>query len=411
MDIQILSIFPEIFSGFKTNSLIEKAISKNLINLEVNNIRDFATGNHQQVDDTPYGGGPGMVMKPEALSLAIEDAKKKSPQATTILLSPSGKKFDQAKAKELAKLDSIIFVCGRYEGIDQRVIDTQIDQEISIGDYVLMGGEIPSMVICEAIIRLLPRVLGNSQSTESESFNNGLLEYPQYTKPSEFKNYKVPEVLLSGDHAKIEKWRHEQALSRTQNRRPDLLRAKVPDFSVILLHDNMNDKQGKIVTTSLTLNDIHDMSRNSRTFGAQQLFVAHTVETMRLLGNRMKSHWEDGNGAAYNPDRAEAFKTLQIVETLDQAISKIEARTNQKPILVATSAKTGPKRISYTKLRNQMFDESRPYLIMLGTGWGMSDQLLARADLLLDPILGPTDFNHLSVRCACAIILDRLFGS
>jgi tRNA (guanine37-N1)-methyltransferase len=228
--IDILTIFPSIFTGFLTSSLIEKGIGKNLFSVKAHNIRDYASPPHHNVDDSPYGGGAGMVMMAEPLTKAIEAVKKSSPKTYTILLSPSGKKFTQADASRLSKLPEITFVCGRYEGVDQRFIDAQVNEELSIGDYVLMGGEVASMVIIEAVTRLLPGVLGNNESTESESFSlqgsdgSQLLESPHYTRPEEFKGQSVPKVLLSGDHKKIAAWRKEESMARTESRRPDLLK-------------------------------------------------------------------------------------------------------------------------------------------------------------------------------------------
>lgn len=230
MKIDILTIFPSIFTGFLTSSLIEKGIGKNLFSIKTHNIRDYASPPHFNVDDSPYGGGAGMVMMAEPLTKAIEAVKKSSSKTYTILLSPSGKKFTQADAARLSKLPEITLVCGRYEGVDQRFIDAQVNEELSIGDYVLMGGEVASMVIIEAVTRLIPGVLGNNESTTSESFSlqgedgSKLLEAPHYTRPEEFKGQTVPKVLLSGDHKKIAIWRKEESLARTEARRPDLLK-------------------------------------------------------------------------------------------------------------------------------------------------------------------------------------------
>ena len=227
----ILTIFPEIFTGFLDSSLIEKARSRELLQIDVRNIRDFAEPPHHKVDDTPYGGGAGMVMKPEPLVAAIEWAKTELPTAPVILLSPSGERFEQRIAEKLSNSVELILVCGRYEGVDQRVIDLVVDREISIGDYVLMGGEVPAMALLEATVRLIDGVVGNEQSTELESFlvtdEGTMLEAPHYTRPPEFRGRTVPEVLLSGDHQRIEEWRTNKGIERTRSRRPDLLKQPV----------------------------------------------------------------------------------------------------------------------------------------------------------------------------------------
>ena len=230
MNIIILTIFPEIFTGFLSSSLIHKALTKKQISIECINIRDFASSPHQNVDDTPYGGGAGMVMKPEPLADAIEAAQKKEPAAMTILLSASGVPLDQKKALDLSKQSALILVCGRYEGVDQRIIDEFIDLELSIGDFVMMGGEVAAMAVIEASTRLIDQVIGNEESLEEESFSINsdkgiLLEGPHYTRPADFRGMKVPDILLSGDHKKISEWRLEQAIVKTKRNRPELIKS------------------------------------------------------------------------------------------------------------------------------------------------------------------------------------------
>lgn len=219
MKFSILTLFPEMFNGIK-QSIIGKAIEKTLIEINLIDIRDFSKDKHKKVDDTPYGGGAGMVMKPDVVYDAYKSVKSDS--AKVIYMSPKGKTLNQEKVKELAKEKHIILLCGHYEGIDQRVLDEIVDEEISIGDYVLTGGEIPAMVLIDSVSRYIDGVI-TKESVEEESFSNGLLEYPQYTRPEIFLNKKVPEVLLSGHHGNIKKWREEQALKITKQNRPDLL--------------------------------------------------------------------------------------------------------------------------------------------------------------------------------------------
>lgn len=231
MNYHILTLFPDmVMDGLKT-SVIGRAINKGAISLEAINIRDYATNKHGTVDDYPYGGGAGMVMQAEPIYLAYEDLRSKIKERTgeeaqsprVIYLSPQGKTFSQQMATELAKEEDLIFLCGHYEGVDERVLEMIVTDEVSIGDYVLTGGELASMVMVDAISRLVPGVLSNDDSAVFESFHSNLLEYPQYTRPAEFMGRKVPDVLLSGDHAKVEKWRYEQSLARTKEKRPDLL--------------------------------------------------------------------------------------------------------------------------------------------------------------------------------------------
>ncbi|BDU50455.1 tRNA (guanosine(37)-N1)-methyltransferase TrmD [Haliovirga abyssi] len=222
MKINILTLFPNMFDGMINESIIKKALNNNLVEINIINIRDYAKGKHKVTDDYPFGGGPGMVLKPEPLFEALAEMK----DSKVILTSPQGEMFNQSIAKKLLKEKEITIIAGHYEGLDERVVDTFVDMEISIGDYVLTGGELPAMVISDAIIRLIPNVLNNSKSFEEDSFYNGLLDHPHYTRPAEYKELKVPAVLLSGNHEKIRKWRLKEALKRTLERRPELIKER-----------------------------------------------------------------------------------------------------------------------------------------------------------------------------------------
>lgn len=219
MKIDILTLFPAFFEPFLSTSIIGRALESGAAEIEATNIRDYAYDRHKRVDDYCFGGGPGMLMKPEPLARAIDDRRRAN--STVIFLSPKGEPFSQQIAQELSEAKHLVFICGHYEGIDQRIIDSRVDREISIGDYVLTGGEIPAMVIADAIIRLLPGVLGEG-SAEDESMQSGLLEYPQYTRPRIFEGMEVPDVLLSGNHKAIDDWRRQQAILETKKKRFDL---------------------------------------------------------------------------------------------------------------------------------------------------------------------------------------------
>lgn len=225
MKIDVLTLFPEMFSGVLGHSILHKAAEKGAVQYNVVNFRDYADNKHQTVDDYPYGGGAGMVLKPQPLFDAVEALKgqAESNQTRVILLCPQGKRYDQKTAEELAGAPHLIFVCGHYEGYDERIREHVVTDEISIGDYVLTGGELGAMVVIDSVVRLLPEVLGNQESHMKDSFSTGLLEHPHYTRPSDFRGMKVPEVLLQGNHKLIEEWRNKEALRRTFLRRPDLL--------------------------------------------------------------------------------------------------------------------------------------------------------------------------------------------
>lgn len=220
LKIDVITLFPEFFAPFD-HSIVKRAREKGLVEINVVNLRDFTTDKHRTVDDRPYGGGPGMVMRPEPLFKAIESLR--TPESKVLLMAPQGEVLKQETACELKDESHLIFICGHYEGIDDRVRQALVDREISIGDYVLSNGNLAAMIVADSVIRLIPGALGHEMSTETESFSDGLLEYPQYTRPEVFRGMEVPEVLLSGNHEKIEKWRKEKSLSLTRKKRPDLL--------------------------------------------------------------------------------------------------------------------------------------------------------------------------------------------
>jgi tRNA (guanine37-N1)-methyltransferase len=221
MKIDIVTLFPEICRAPLGESIMKRAQKNGIINLHIHNLRDWTTDKHHVADDAPFGGGQGMVMKPEPIFAAVEELRNQTSEV--VLMSPAGRRFDQQMAAQLSSESHLIIICGHYEGVDHRVIEHLVDLEISIGDYVLTNGAIAAVVLVDAVVRLLPGVLGHEQSAVDDSFSRGLLEAPQYTRPAEFRSWRVPDVLLSGNHAEIEKWRREQAVKRTRENRPDLL--------------------------------------------------------------------------------------------------------------------------------------------------------------------------------------------
>ena len=224
MQLAVVSLFPEMFEAISSYGITGRAVESGQVALHLSNPRDYATDRHGTVDDRPYGGGPGMLMKMDTLEAAIDDARAKAGQGSRVVyMSPQGARFDHAKAVELAQLDSLVLVAGRYEGVDERLLETEVDEELSIGDYVLSGGELAAMVVIDAVCRLQPGVLGHELSAAQDSFSEGLLDCPHYTRPEEYAGQRVPEVLLSGNHELIRRWRLQQSLGRTWERRPDLL--------------------------------------------------------------------------------------------------------------------------------------------------------------------------------------------
>ena len=242
-----LTIFPELFASFRKHGIVRRAIERDLISLLTVNIRDFASGKHRVTDDRPYGGGCGMVMKPEPLAAALRAAREMVPSATTVLLSPQGRKFDQAMARALHSLPSMVLLCGRYEGIDDRILHNHIDLEVSIGDYVLTGGEMPAMIVIEAVTRLIPGALGGESSADNDSFSDDMLDCGHFTRPPVFEEQSVPEVLLSGNHREIERWRLESSLIRTALKRKDLLENRALSRQEIEILKNWQKDLEKII--------------------------------------------------------------------------------------------------------------------------------------------------------------------
>jgi tRNA (guanine37-N1)-methyltransferase len=422
LNFTVVTLFPQMFESPLGHSILKKAQEKGLISIRLVDPRNFTTDRHHVTDDYPYGGGQGMVMKPEPLVSAIEDIHAQNPKARIVLLSPQGAVFTQETAAELAQTNDLVLVCGRYEGVDERV-KSFVDEELSVGDFTLSGGEPAAIIVIDAVARLIPGVLGNEKSAADESFSNGLLEYPQYTRPEEFRGMKVPEVLLSGDHERIRKWRREASVRLTMDRRPDLLsKAKLileekakasgirASIYVALLHHPVYDKNGQVVTTAVTNMDIHDIARSGRTYGIQGFYVVTPVKALQKLAHKIIDHWEQGYGSQYNATRKEALALVRIKDTLDDVLIDIEQECGEKPLLVVTSARPGGNRTSFAEVRDMLIKLSQPFLLILGTGWGLTEAIFSRSDYILEAIEGSTDYNHLSVRSAAAIVLDRLLG-
>ncbi|MFH0902565.1 MAG: tRNA (guanosine(37)-N1)-methyltransferase TrmD [Pseudomonadota bacterium] len=424
MDFEVVTLFPEMFEGFLRSSLVGRAVQGGLLRVSFTNPRDFTADRHRSVDDAPYGGGVGMIMKVEPVVAAIEAAIAARGAARRILLSPAGKALRQERIKELACLPRVLLVCGRYEGLDERIGELAIDEELSVGDYVLAGGEVAAMVVIEAVSRYVPGVLGEAASTEAESFSLGMLEYPQYTRPVEYRGLRVPDVLLSGNHRLIAEWRSQEALRRTRLRRPDLLnRQEQVDSSLAasqaaaatylaLLHYPVLERGGRVVATAITNLDVHDLARAARTFGLAGYFVVTPIGAQRELVGRIVAHWQDGAGREHNSNRAEALRTIRIVASLAEAIDAIATDKGAAPLVVATSARDRPGALTPAEVLSLPgFPSASPLLMVFGTGWGLSEEVLAMADAVLQPIEGCGNYNHLSVRAAVAIVLDRLFGN
>ena len=243
MEFDVFTLLPEVFSPYLESSILQRARQRGLVAVRIHNIRDWASDRHHVTDDVPYGGGGGMVMKPEPVFAAVESVPDGATNIPVILLTPQGRVFNQKIAFELSQQPRLMLICGRYEGVDERIREHLVSDEISIGDYVLTGGELPALILIDAVSRLLPGVLGDPSGAMDDSHASGLLEYPHYTRPPEFRGWSVPEILLSGDHAKIEHWRREQSLSRTLKRRPDMLAGSQLSKSDLQFLEKLNQKE------------------------------------------------------------------------------------------------------------------------------------------------------------------------
>lgn len=442
MRFTVVTLFPEMFESFLGASLLGKAREAGILDVSFVDPREFATDKHRTVDDAPYGGGHGMVMKAPPLLAAIERAVGQG-DAHRVLLTPVGAPLEQHRVRELARHEHLVLVCGRYEGIDQRVSDLAIDEELSIGDYVLTGGEPAAMVVIDAVARYVPGVLGEAASVEDESFSEPLLEYPQYTRPAEVEGRGVPAVLSSGNHAAVERWRRGQSLRRTADRRPDLMAARrlapadeellgeagaEPLFRrtyVTLLHHPVLDPDGNTITTSVTNLDVHDIARSTATYGLAGYYLVTPISPQREQVQRVLENWNAGRGRgqgrARKPERGgprrfdergQALGTLETASSWQEVVEEITRRHGERPRIVATSARpSADAAVEPAALRRQASDSAAPLLLVFGTGHGLAAEVVEQSDQVLTPIWGPVEFNHLSVRSAVAAILDRLFGA
>jgi tRNA (guanine37-N1)-methyltransferase len=418
----LVSIFPEFFDSFLSCGLLAKAVESGLVQVDRLNPRDFAEDRHHTVDDRPYGGGPGMVM---GLPTLVSGLRSLERPGRLVMLSPAGRRFDQKLAEELSREEAVTLLCGRYEGIDARIFELFDITPVSVGDFVLSGGESAAACVVEAVARLVPGFMGKDASADEESFASGLLEYPHFTRPEVFECLSVPADLLTGNHAAIAAWRRRRAMETTLERRSDLFDATAlseDDIAFLrtrprtrpgrnlhlgLVHGPVLLKDGRVGTVSLTNLDIHDIARVSRTYGLGGFEVVTPLRDQLALAGRILDHWRTGPGLRANPDRTEALSLVRLHESLDAALEAVSAVHGEPAALVATSARGGTT-LSFAAARELI--ARRPVLVVLGTGHGLADEVLDRAEGVLPPLRPFSDYNHLSVRAAAGILTDRLLG-
>jgi len=400
-----------------------KAREQGLLHFEFINPREFARDRHRSVDDRPYGGGPGMVMLPEPLDRALCSLP---PGCRSLIMTPQGRPLTQDVVGDLAGEKSLALVCGRYEGIDERIREKFDPEPVSVGDFVLNGGEAAAMCLIEAVARRIPGFMGRMESAGEESFADGILEYPHYTRPEEYAGRRVPEILLSGDHGRVAKWRRKKALENTLHYRPDLLESaflsasdvkKLKEASsgtvarnlyLALIHYPVLNKFNRPGTTSLTNLDIHDIGRVSRTYGLGRYFLCTPVKDQKALARRLLEHWVGGPGAAGNPDRSEALSGVEVLDDLAAARKRVFELSGMEPVVVGTSAKMGDDALTADALRSTL--KEKPVLLVLGTGHGLHPSLISSCDQVMRPLRPVAEYNHMSVRSAASIILDRIIG-
>lgn len=426
MRFDILTLFPEFFDSVFSVGVLSRAIEKKLLALNIHNIRDYTSDKHRMADDRPYGGGSGMILKPEPIARAIE-VLKQGTDSKVVMLSPRGRVFNDQIARELSETEQIIFICGRYEGIDERIRELYVDTDISVGDYVLSGGEYAALIMIDSISRYIPSILGNESSTMEESFRDYLLEYPQYTRPEEFKGIKIPEVLLSGNHKEIANWHRKKQLEITFLNRNDLIdqthldRNEITELDKIknkfskkiklhiaLVHYPVYNKRLEVVKTSFTNIDVLDIARASKTYGVKYFYLVHPVEEQVVLMKRVVDHWTEGKGCAYNNSRKESLENIKYAASIEEVIADITEAENKKPLLISTDARYSDRMTGYREMREKLQNDDRPFLLLLGTGYGLTREIIENSDFILKPITGNNEYNHLSVRSAASIMLDRL---
>jgi len=428
MNFNIVSLFPEFFDSPLKTSLMARACNSSLLSFSFYNPRDYSIDKHSNVDDRPYGGGPGMVMMLDPLVKSLRSIKK---MGRLLLLSPSGKPFKQDMAVELAQEENITIICGRYEGIDARIAQLFDVESISLGDFVLNGGESAALAVVESISRLIPGFMGKKESGVEESFSNNLLEYPHYTRPENYENYMVPKVLCSGDHGKIAKWRRISSLQTTLDIRPELLsKASLTvddivnlnkirrlslgrNLNIALVHYPVIIEGKDLGYSSLTNLDIHDIARTCCTYGLSNFYVTTPLEDQMQVLKSILHHWLNGAGSKTNLDRKQALSLVRPVKFIEDAILHLTEQTGQKPIVLGSSAnwhEADGKIASYNFEKVLDILKTSPVLVLLGTGHGLASQVLSDCAAVLQPLRFMGEYNHLSVRAAAAIMVDRILG-
>ena len=427
----LVTLFPEFFESPLSTALMGRAREAGIVECSLHDPRQFSTDKHRHVDDRPYGGGPGMVMQGDPLARALRSIER---PGRMLFMAPGGRPLTQDMVRDLAREEDLTIVCGRYEGIDARLLQLFPLEPVSVGDIVLNGGESAALSVLEAVARLIPGFMGKEESGDDESFSHGLLEYPHYTRPESLEGLSVPEVLQSGDHARIAQWRRQESVRTTLRMRPEMLNeaplyredvqtlAETPrdrpgrNLSFCLVHYPVSLGPKKIGASSLTNLDIHDIARISRSYAMGSFYpVTPLRDQLRVLEEILR-HWTRGPGGIGNADRAQALGLVQPATSLEEAVAHMTAQHGTRPRLVASSAvwpakgkASQPGRMPMTPRDVRRWCDQGPVMLCLGTAQGLAPEVLEQCEGTLRPVrfLG---YNHLSVRSAAAILADRILG-
>jgi len=428
MNISILTVFPELYQPFLQTSLVHRAQQKGLVNFDTTSFFSLVEPK-ERIDAPTFGPGSGMLIKPTVVEAGINLHEQKYGPAFKIFFSPQGQKLDQCSlarlTQEISQRGHVLLIAARYEGMDARIEQEYADATISVGDFVLMGGDLPAMMLLEGMLRFIPGVVGKEESVREDSFTGPFLDYPEYTEPVEWHGKKVPDIVRSGNHGAIAQWRQEQAAQKTvlhhfawmrtqpmNQVQKKLASRSIPSHYLALLHaDVLVGPERKPGFTSVTSLDIHDIARSGATYGIKQFFIVTPLVDQKRIVQTLLNFWQKGIGIDYNPSRHEAVKLVEIHDTLDAAIAEITKKEGVAPLLIATSAQKSEheESISFWD-QSLVWQKERPILFLFGTGQGLTADIVQRCDYLLIPVEGISGFNHLSVRSATAIVLDRRLG-
>jgi tRNA (guanine37-N1)-methyltransferase len=429
VNVSLLTVFPELYDVFLKTSLMGRSQEKSLVAYDVVSYFSYVKPK-ERIDAPTFGPGPGMLLRPDLVEKFILEKEAQHGKAFKVFFSPQGKKLDQRLLQKIAhkaqETQHLMLLPARYEGMDARVEEEYADLVVSLGDYVIMAGDLPAMILLEGVMRLLPGVVGNKESIERESFSGPFVDYPEYTAPVMWKNREVPEIIRSGDHGRIAQWRQEKAAEKTAMSHFDWLRAAsttpaqralaqkfIPSHHCVLMHDEIVLPGDQVVgTTSVTSLDIHDIARSACTYGIKNYFIVTPLLDQKKIVERLLSFWKTGIGVDYNKHRHQAVSAVTLLDSLNDVVAALEQAEGKKPLLIATSARSqeqGAPRITYFD-QERVWQEKRPVLFIFGTGHGLAPSVIERCDFLLLPVEGLSDFNHLSVRSAAAIIFDRWLG-